>query len=259
MEFIDRLVTDLPVIALTGVRVSGVLFLAPVFGRGVLPPVHRLWLAMLLAILLAPLVDAGRAREAVGFGFVPLVAGELAVGLLLGFTVMLSLESAKFAGQLAGVHIGFGLANIVDPVTKEQGTLIDQLQGLMVLLLFLSMGGHRMVLHVLARSFTLVPIGGAHLAPGLAEGMVRLFGQTIILGIQIAMPVLASVFLCEVAVGIVARGVPQLNIFTVGLPLRIVVGFLALSATLPVFLNLMHGVIEKMPETLSGLLWQLSP
>jgi flagellar biosynthesis protein FliR len=169
------------------------------------------------------------------------------------------MESAKYAGRVAGVHIGFGLANVVDPVTQEQNTLIDQLQGMMVLVLFFILGGHRMLLVALGQSFHLIPIGQAALPIPAAEGMIRLFCQVIVLGVQIAAPVLASVFLTEAVIGILSRGVPQLNIFTVGLALRIVVGLLVLMATLPVFVGLMKRALAEIPIELHGLLTQMSP
>ncbi len=259
MESIDQLASNLPLFVLTGVRVSGLLFLAPVFGQKGIPQIHRVWMTLLLALLLLPATHPGEAVGAEGAAFIPLVARELAVGLLLGFVVLLSLSSAKYAGQMVGVHIGFGLANIVDPVTQEQGTLIDQFQGLMVLVLFLSLGGHRMLLEALAASFQLVPLGQAQLPSGIADGLVRLFCEVVVLGIQIAIPVLSAVFLTELAIGILSRGVPTLNIFTVGLPLRIVVGVLVLAATLPVFVGLMKRVIIGIPADLQGLLLQFAP
>lgn len=259
MGTFDGLVTELPAFVLTGVRVGGLLLLVPVFGQRTLPAVHRLWMTLLLALLLLPAARTASVAGREALELVPLVARELAVGLLMGFVVLLFLESAKYAGRLVGVHIGFGLANIMDPVTREQGTLIDQLQGLMVLVLFLTVGGHRMLLAALGTSFNLIPLGQAVLPHGVGEGLVRLFCQVVVLGIQIATPVLASVFLTEIAIGILSRGVPTLNIFTVGLPLRIVVGVLVLSATLPLFLTLMQRVIDSMPTEIHGLLLQLAP
>ncbi len=259
MEVVERLASDLPLFLLTGVRISGLLFLAPVFGQNGIPKVHRVWMTLLLSLLLVPTADAASVSDIQGAGYIPLVARELAVGLLLGFVVLLFLASAKYAGQLAGVHIGFGLASVVDPVTKEQGTLIDQFQGLMVLVLFLILGGHRMLLHALGTSFVLIPLGQAQMPPSIAEGLVRLFCEVVVLGIQIAIPVLAAVFLTEMAIGILSRGVPMLNIFTVGLPLRIMVGALVLMATLPVFMGLMKRAIYAVPAELQGLLLQLAP
>jgi flagellar biosynthetic protein FliR len=259
MNSIDRLVTDLPIFLLAGTRVTGFVMLLPVFGRGALPQVARFWMMLLLSLLLFPLAAPGGAPEVHGVGFAPLAARELSVGMLLGFVVMLFLESAKYAGRISGVHIGFGLANVMDPVTQEQNTLIDQLQGMMVLVLFLLIGGHRAAILALGKSFQIVPIGQSVLPAGIADGLLRLFCQMIVLGIQIAAPVLASVFLTESVIGILSRGVPQLNIFSVGLALRIVVGLLVLMATMPVFVSLMRSAIETIPGELHGLLTQLAP
>ena len=105
----------------------------------------------------------------------------------------------------------------------------------------------------------MIPLGQAELPPGIATGIVQLFCQVIVLGIQIAVPVLAAVFLTEAAIGILSRSVPMLNIFTVGLPLRIMVGLLVLWATMPVFIGLMGRVIHTIPVEVYGLLRQLAP
>ena len=259
MNGLDTLAERIPVFLLTGVRVTGLLYLNPIFGRRAVPPVHFTWMTLLLSLLLVPIARTDGLELEAGFGLVPLMAKELAVGMLMGFTVLLFLESAKYAGRIAGVHIGFGLANVMDPVTGEQGTLVDQLQGMMVLVLFLALGGHRMVLGALGASFRIIPLGAAVFPAGALDGMVRLFCQVIVLGVQIASPVLASVFLAEAAIGILSKTVPQLNIFTVGLPLRIVLGGVVLIATLPVFLGLMREAIGTIPAELRGLMMQLAP
>lgn len=259
MDWIDKLTAQLPLFAITLVRVGCVLYLIPVFGKRSMPAIHQVWLVGFLSFLMLPVASTHWTGGVTGFGYVPLVAREAAVGMLMGFIVLLVLESARYAGRISGVHIGFGLAAVMDPVTKEQGTLIDQLQGLMVIVLFLLIGGHRVLIAAIGTSFSIVPIGRAELPPELAESFVRLFCHVIILGIKIASPVLASVFLSEAAIGILARSVPQLNIFTVGLPLRIILGLSVLMATLPMFLHLMRQAIENIPLELQGLFLQLAP
>ncbi|MBN1826852.1 MAG: flagellar biosynthetic protein FliR [Candidatus Eisenbacteria bacterium] len=259
MDGLDKLIGQIPAFLLTGVRVTGLLYLNPVFGRRSVPAVHFIWMTLLLSFLLFPLARPEGITGTISLDLVPLMAKELAVGMLMGFTVLLFLESAKYAGRIAGVHIGFGMASVMDPVTGEQGTLVDQLQGMMVLILFLALGGHRMILVALGASFRLIPLGAACFPTNALDGMVRLFCQVIVLGVQIASPVLASVFLAEAAIGILSRSVPQMNIFTVGLPLRIVLGGLVLIATMPVFINLMRGAIQTIPAELQGLILQLAP
>ena len=116
-----------------------------------------------------------------------------------------------------------------------------------------------MILAALGASFRIIPLGAAVFPSGALDGMVRLFCQVIVLGVQIASPVLASVFLAEAAIGILSKTVPQLNIFTVGLPLRIVLGGVVLIATLPLFLGLMREAIQTVPAELHGLMMQLAP
>ncbi len=258
MGAIDLLFQQLPAFALTTVRISGLFLIAPVFGQKSIPPLARVWMILLLAFLLLPVVSGDQVRESDLLHLTVLAVREAAVGLTLGFIVALFLGSAQFAGKLAGVHIGFGLATVLDPITEEQGTLIDQLHGLMVLVLFLTLGGHRFLLLALGTSFDLIPLGTAVLPPSIGEGILRLFVEVVILGIQIAVPVMASVFLTEATIGILSRGAPQFNIFSIGLPLRIGVGSIVLASTMPVTMKLMRNFILRLPDELSSLLYQLS-
>ncbi len=259
MDFVDIMVARMPAFALTLVRIGGFLTLAPAFSARMVPVAFRFWISMFLSLLLLPVVDGSALAGVAGVGYFPLVLRELVVGLLLGFVVMLALLSGNYAGKIVGVHMGFGLATIMDPVTSEQGTLIDQLQGLIVLILFFTLGGHRMLLLALSSSFKVIPLGAAQLPTAVTDGVVRLFLHVILLGIQIAIPVIASVFVVEAAVGILSKGAPQFNVFTVGLALRILVGALVLVATIPLMVILMKGFIFTLPGELHNLIGLLAP
>jgi flagellar biosynthetic protein FliR len=130
---------------------------------------------------------------------------------------------------------------------------------MIAIVLFLVLGGHRMVLMALGRSFEVIPLGGACFPPSTGEGIMRLFTQMTLIAVQIAAPVLASVFLVEVVIGVLSRGVPQLNIFTVGLALRIVVGLLVLIATTPVLVGITKHFLAALPHELHALLTELAP
>ncbi len=255
---LDNLVEQIPVFVLSGLRLVGVFTVAPVFGSRTLPPQLRVYMTLLLAVLFLPVTSQTSVPTHVG-AFLWIGANEFAIGLFMGYIVTLVLAAATYAGRLAGAHIGYGLANVVDPLTQDQATLLDQLNGYLTLLLFLALGGHRTLLHALGTSFTFAPVGGSALHGGLFEGLMSVFTGVIVLGVQIAIPVLASVFLTEAAIGLVSRGVPQLNIFSVGLGLRIIVGSIAFFLAMPLMFFLMRGVVEEIPGQLHGLLVQLSP
>lgn len=259
MDFVDIMINRMPAFALTLVRVSGFLTLAPAFGQRSVPVTYRFWVGMMLTLILLPVVDAHGVAGVTGIGYLPLVLRELTVGLLIGFVVMLALASGNLAGKIVGVQMGFGLATVMDPVTSEQGTLIDQLQGLIVLILFFTIGGHRMIILALSDSFRAVPLGLAQWPGGITDGVLRLFFHVVLLGIQIAIPVMASVFIVEAAIGILSKGAPQFNVFTIGLPLRILVGALVLTATIPLMVALMKRFLFTLPGELDNLIRLLAP
>lgn len=259
MPSLDLVWERLPMFALTTVRVAGVFLVAPLFSSRLLPGVLRMWMVLVLSALLLPITSAHSSLTPMGWGWVEVSLQELVIGLLLGFVATIFLAAANYAGRLAGSHVGFGMANVVDPLSREQSTFLDQVQGWLALMLFVFLGGHRMLLYALGSSFSLVPIGSGSVSPQIFDGLLRLFAQTVILGIQIAIPVLAAVFLTEAGVGIIGRSAPQMNIFSIGLPVRIMVGMLVFTLTLPLALVLMRGAIESIPFALNGLLVQLAP
>lgn len=259
MDFVDIMIGRMPAFAMTLVRVTGFLTLAPAFSQRSVPIPYRFWIGMMLTLILLPIVNAQALTGVTGIAYLPLVLRELAVGLLIGFVVMLALTSGNLAGKIVGVQMGYGLATVMDPITSEQGTLIDQLNGLIVLILFFTLGGHRMIILALSKSFEVVPLGIAQWPGGITDGVLQLFFHVILLGIQIAIPVMASVFIVEAAVGVLSKGAPQFNVFTIGLPMRILVGAIVLIGTIPLLVALMKKFIFTLPGELDNLIHLLAP
>jgi flagellar biosynthesis protein FliR len=256
---IDGLLERLPAFLLIGVRVGVLLFLLPGFDARTVPAAVRLWLTLLLAVLLLPVVSAASIDIADPVALVIAVAREAAIGALLGLVVRLLISAATYGGRLAGVHIGFGFAGTIDPSTGEEDAMLDRLQERLAIVLFMVLGAHRGVIAALAESFRLVPIGKAVFTPQLAAAYVDLFAQSIVLAVQIAAPVIASVTLAEVAIGLLSRSVPQFNVFSVGFGIRIALGLAVFGLALPAAMGLMNQAIGGVPLALRGILGQLAP
>jgi len=219
-------------------RVATALAMMPVFGyRGVALPV-KVGLSAFLALLLMPGIQraAGVNLENAGLlTFIALAVPEIMAGLALGMVCGFIFYGVELAGQVVGIQMGFGIVSVIDPNTEEQISIISQLQYLFAMLIFLTFNGHHFLLEGLAQSFRVIPLSGAHLPAGLVETFVRLSADMFVAAVKIAAPVMAALFLSEVALGIIARTVPQMNIFIVGFPLKIGVGLLALALSWPLF------------------------
>ena len=214
---------------LTFFRVGGLLLIAPLFSSRMIPLPVRGAVAVVLTVLLTPVL-APVPTMAVGPAE---LAAELIVGFGIGFGAALMIGGAELAGDVLAVQTGLSGATALDPLTGQGTGVLGQLLGLFALLMLLATGGHLVLIESLAASYELVPVGSAfNLTDGvleLAATMSLLFSQ----GLRFAAPIVAAVTVGYVALGVLARTSPQLNMLAVAFPLQIGLGFLVLAAALP--------------------------
>lgn len=235
---------------LVGARVAGVMTTAPIFGARFVPGSVRAALTLFLGLFLMPLT---RAPAAVESGLIPYVfslAKELALGLAMGYTANLLFVSLELAGQFLDTEMGFGIINVIDPLFGLPVPLIGNLQYLVGLLVFLGIDGHHLVIAALGRSFQVLPPGGWYFTGNLVGFLVDLVGEVFVVAVQLALPVAGGLFLTTVALGLLSRAVPQMNVFVVGLPLKIIVGFVLLAITLPLYLYVLQVLLEGLAADL---------
>ena len=210
---------------------------------------------MLLAILIFPFVSSGSFLspgslwELLGIGLT-----EFLLGLLIGFMFYMLMVAVQFAGGIVGFQVGFAIVNVIDPTTSQNVSIIGQFQYLLATLLFLMMNGHHMVLSGMLDSFTLVPLGMVKFQFTGATEIVRLSAGVFILAVKIASPVMLALFLTDTALGIIARTVPQMNVFIVGFPLKIGIGLFVVGLTVPIFSYVFQGSLLRLQENLSSLI-----
>ncbi|RMG46415.1 MAG: type III secretion protein, partial [Acidobacteria bacterium] len=188
----------LPAFALM-LRISAFVAVAPIVGSVAVPVRARIALAFVLTVLLAPVAPAPRATAGPG----TLVAGELLVGLLLGTAARAIVEAATYAGGLAGYPAGLAIAAVLDPVTQQQMPTLAIFYRLLALVAYLTLGGHREFLAVLARSYEIVPVGGSTLAQPWLPGAVALTGRVLVLGLRLAAPILVAGLLVDLCLMLV--------------------------------------------------------
>ncbi len=213
------------------VRVSTLLFFIPVFGALTPAPV-KAGLAIILALIYTPLV-AGRVNLPLDlWGFLWRVIPEALLGLSLGLMVRLIFAGVQLGGQLLGFQMGFGVAQVLDPVTGAEAPVLAQMAYLVAILLFLLLDIHHYFLLALGEGIKAFPPGSLRLSPGLFEELVRQGGLIFRLSLKILAPVLAILLLIQIALGIVSRFVPQINVMIVSFPLTIGVGLFFFGLTL---------------------------
>jgi len=240
-------------------RVSTLLVFAPIFGGRGVPVQVKAGLSLLVAVLIALTLRFEVAPVQWGLGFALRLGGEALVGMAVGFAATLLFEAVQLAGELAGVQMGFGIVNVIDPLTSVQVSLVGQFKFLLAVLLFLALNGHRMIVEAIGQSFQAIPPGRLALETSIGQHFVGLFGQMLVIAVKLAAPVLVALLLASFAEGIIARTVPQINIFIVGFGIRIAFGIFVLMLSVGFFVLVMTRQFEQLPFEWARIFRILSP
>ena len=219
------------------IRIGALISVAPILGSQSIPAQLKVFLALLLSVTMLPAIKNQPELETITLiGLSPLIFKEVVLGLFLGFNAKFIFESYQFAGSLVSTQMGLGMANLVDPDSGQPVTPIGNIYTLFIMLVFLFLNGHHILISALYKSFEVSPTGGyGFILEGAQLKMVSLFNELFIIGIKLAAPSMATVFLIEVCMAIMARIVPQMNIFFIGLPVRLGIGLFIVIASLPMY------------------------
>lgn len=235
-------------------RVGALFVFAPVFSSPFIPRTVKAALVLGLALGMAALGVGSEVRvpETVGRTVV-LISQEVILGMLFGFVANLVFSAAQLGGQVIGVDMGLGIVSVLDPQFETQVSVVSQVQTILAFLLFLAVGGDRVLVGVFATSLQKVPPGGLALSGPALEALVFLTGEIFRVGLRIAAPVIAALFAANVILGIFARSVPQMNMLILGFPLKIFVGFLVLGVSLPYVARVLLEAFSETFQALEGV------
>jgi flagellar biosynthesis protein FliR len=214
-------------------RVSPLFVVAPLFSSKQVPLRVRTVVAVAIAIGLTPLALHGQHLPNDALALAALVLKELLVGLAFGFSIAILFAAIESAGAILDVLIGFSFGAVIDPLTGNQSAVLTQLYGLLALAVFIVIGGDGWLIRGLARTYDLVPLSAGPKLASLVQGVTSVFGTIFTSALEVGAPVLLAVVITDVAFGVVSRVVPQLNVFGVGFPVKVVVGLLVVAASLP--------------------------
>jgi flagellar biosynthetic protein FliR len=214
-------------------RVGPLFAVAPLFSSKQVPTRVRTVVACAIAIGLTPLALHHQHVPDDALAIAALVLKELLVGLAFALSISILFAAIESAGALLDVLIGFSFGAVVDPLTGNQSAVLTQLYGLVSLAIFLVIGGDGWLIRGLARTYDLVPLTAAPRIASLSQGVTAAFSTIFTSALEVAAPVLLAVVVTDVAFGVVSRVVPQLNVFGVGFPVKVLVGMLVVAAALP--------------------------
>ena len=240
-------------------RILGLIMVAPVFGHRSVPARVKIGLGIFIALIISPTLPP---MPNVGLGSwhgLFILVQQLLIGMAIGFIMRVVFAAIEAAGEIVGLQMGLGFASFFDPQSAGQTLVVAQFFNMLAALLFLAVNAHLLLLGVLVDSFQSLPISTQPLS---AAGFynVAAFGSTVFaVGLQLALPLIAILLMTNLALGILTRSAPQLNIFAIGFPITLGVGLIALDITLPYFAPQLEHMIQNGLEASTMVIRTLRP
>jgi len=225
------------------VRIAALIGTSPILGDPSVPQRVRIGLAIFITLCVAPGVPAIPDVAPISGDGLLLIGRQLLIGAAMGFSVKLGFAAIEYAGDLMGLQMGLGYATLVNPDTNDQDPIIGGLLNYFAMLAFLVANGPLMMIAGVSESFQTLPIAGTAGAFDDWKLLVLEGGVVFGLALHLALPVIAALLVTNVALGVMTRAAPQLNVFSIGFPITITVGLVVLAASLPVLLTMSDNAV----------------
>ncbi len=239
--------TDFLSLFLIFVRVGVVFAVVPFFSGDIIPRRVTALIALFLSYILMPVVPQVQIRpEDLNLLLLTsILVHQMLVGLALGLAIDVIFAGIQIGGELMGFQMGFSIANVVDPMTGASAPITSNVLYITAFLLFFSFGGHHMLIKALVDSFSIVPVGGGPVRTPFLMAAVTYAGQMFVIGIKVAAPVMGTLLLVNVSFAIIARALPQMNVFLMAFPLTIAVGLVFTALIIRMMPVLMSGSLDR--------------
>ncbi|HHY74639.1 MAG TPA: flagellar type III secretion system protein FliR [Bacillus bacterium] len=250
-----EIINAFPVFLLIFIRITSFFVTVPLFSYRNIPNTHKVGLSFFLSYLM--FLTMQHPVLTIDETYFMLVLKEILVGLFIGLVAFMVMSAIQIAGGFIDYQMGFAMANVLDPQTGAQSPIMGQYLYTFALLLMLTIDAHHLLLDGIFYSYQMIPLEQPWLPLGserLVEFIASTFNSMFIIAFQMAIPIVGCLFLVDVALGITAKTVPQLNIFVVGLPVKILVSFFLLVIVMPVFIFLFQKLFNSMLFTMRGLM-----
>lgn len=258
-EILDIGLNRLDVLMLLFIRVSGLLFVSTVFGRQNVPGTLKIGLSFFLSYLLMIAYPPEAVEYNNMWGYASMAVRELVFGIILGYATTVFFSATFVAGQIIDMQSGFSMVNVLDPNSNTQVPITGNMLNIIMTMCFIAMNGHRRLVWIMAGTLERVPVGMVHIDAQMATTVIQMFIYAFVLGISIAMPSIAAGVCTEVALGVMIRTVPQMNMYVVGIPIKIIIGFVIIGLMIPVFIGLTGGIFDQLYTYIDALIERLVP
>ena len=253
-DFITYGSEKLQLFLLIMLRTSGLFMTAPILGHNSIPRSIKAGTVILLSMILVLTMDGVTVPQVDSLlDLAGLAFKELLIGLIIGFVFMLVFLAAQGAGSIAGYQVGLHVANAFDPATQTQASLIGQLWMILAFLIFMGINGHHLLIRAFTDSYMVIGPGLVEFSGSVGEVMIRYTAYLLLITLKIVAPVMVTLFLADIALGTLARMMPTMNVFFVGIPLKIATGLMVLALSLPVFSYVLDKSIGYLDRELHAL------
>ncbi|MDD2308368.1 MAG: flagellar biosynthetic protein FliR [Desulfuromonadaceae bacterium] len=235
-------------------RVAGIFAALPVFGGHTVPLRIKVIIVFMITLVCFPALSVAIPQVPPDvFSLALLAFSEVMIGLTLGFITQVIFAAVEFSGQIIGMQMGLTISSIIDPSRGTQVQIMSVVQTLFATLMFLSLNIHHLFLRAIMDSFRVIPLGGWHLSGELVNFLVMRTADIFIIGIRLAAPVMVALLLTTVALGVMARAFPQMNIFMISLPLNVGLGLVILGMTLTIFFHVLEVSFSNLSAHIATL------
>lgn len=228
------------------VRISGIFLMTPVFGGKTIPMKVKVGFSVILSVIVFPLVNIS--EDIYIHSFINLVyylVNEILIGLLFGFISMLILNAIYIAGVIVDRNIGFSIVSVMSPQDEGEMPITANLYYLMAMLVFLATDCHHLMIKAMIYSFKVIPLGTLGINLLEVNQVIDILRESFVNGFKISAPIMITIFVSNVLLGILSRAMPQMNIFMVGMPLKIIMGLITLYLLLPLYINVFENIFLK--------------
>ncbi len=248
-------ISQVELFVLLFIRITSALAVLPIFSNAAVAPMIKAGIGGVMALLLLPALPVSLPLSSGTIvDFFLLAVKEVLCGVLIGFAGQFLFWGVEIAGQLIGFQAGFSVVSSIDPNTESQSTVLTQVYNLTAMLVFISIDGHHMMLKAVADSFHVIPIGGLSVGPQMSEWTLNAARTVLADGVRLAAPLMVTLLLTDIGLGILVRVAPTMNVFVLGFPLKVGISLIMISITIGAVMSIFTHQYGEYARNLPGFM-----
>jgi flagellar biosynthetic protein FliR len=249
---------DFTLLLLVFMRMSGCIMFNPILGRKNIPIILKVGLTLMLSIFAYGLVPIQTIEISSFIVLFVSLMKELLIGYMVGYVIQLFLSIMPIAGESIDMQIGISMSKIYDPQSNVSMALSASFINTMFIMIFFAVNGHLTLIQIFTKLCILVPYGTLHFEPAMFQELVSLFTLILIYAVKMSLPVLAAEFITEIAVGLIMRAVPQIDVFSLNIQLKVIVGFIMIAIMVSPLATFLERLIALMFDNINHIFQMLA-